>query len=172
MPIFAAFFLIVSLSSIGLPGLNGFVGEFLILLGAFQVWPTLAVIGTLGVILAAVYMLWMYQRVMFGEISRRENTQLIDLSLREIAVLVPLVLVIVWIGVYPRPFLSRLETSTGAILERVGSAPKMRAGHTEPWQCPQLGVVEPQRLGAASRASAVTALTCRQSRQRTLETGG
>ena len=74
MPMFAAFFLVVSLSSIGLPGLNGFVGEFLVLLGAFQTIPIFAIIGALGVILAAVYMLWMYQRVMFGEVTHAVNS--------------------------------------------------------------------------------------------------
>ena len=98
MPMFAAFFLVVSLSSIGLPGLNGFIGEFLVLLGAFQTIPTFAIIGALGVILAAVYMLWMYQRVMFGEVTHEANMHLTDLNLREVVVLVPVVLVIVWIG--------------------------------------------------------------------------
>jgi NADH-quinone oxidoreductase subunit M len=130
MPIFAAFFLVVSLSSIGLPGLNGFVGEFLVLVGAFQAMPSFAVMGTLGVILAAVYMLWMYQRVMFGELTHEANKPLRDLNLRELAVLVPVMLVIVWIGVYPQPFLKRMEASTKAIVERVVTVAKPGAAPT------------------------------------------
>src|SRR5262249_32135248 len=105
-PAFSALFLIVSLSSLGLPGLNGFVGEFLILVGAFQVNRALAAIATTGIIFAAVYMLWMYQRVIFGEVTHEENRRLTDLSAREWAVLLPVLLFIVWIGVYPAPFTS------------------------------------------------------------------
>jgi NADH-quinone oxidoreductase subunit M len=138
MPIFAAFFLVVSLSSIGLPGLNGFVGEFLVLLGAFQAMPTLAVIGALGVILAAVYMLWVYQRVMFGEVTHEANKHLTDMNLREVVVLVPVVLVIVWIGIYPQSFLKRMEASTKAIVERVATAVKVRTAQTEAARCPEV----------------------------------
>jgi NADH-quinone oxidoreductase subunit M len=142
MPLFAAFFLVVSLSSIGLPGLNGFVGEFLVLLGAFQAMPTFAVIGALGVILAAVYMLWMYQRVMFGEVTHEENKHLTDLNLREIVVLVPVVIAIVWIGVYPQPFLKRMEASTKAIVERVVTVMKVRTAQTEAARCPEVEQAE------------------------------
>jgi NADH-quinone oxidoreductase subunit M len=108
MPVFAVIFMIATLASIGLPGLNGFIGEFLILNGAF--FSTLyankayAVIAALGVILAAAYMLWMYQRVMFGPVTHKENEKLIDLNGREIGLLVPLVLFMVWIGVRPIDF--------------------------------------------------------------------
>jgi NADH-quinone oxidoreductase subunit M len=135
VPLFAAFFLVVSLSSLGLPGLNGFVGEFLILLGAFRTLPIYAVIGALGVILAAVYMLWMYQRVMFGEVTHEENQHLRDLNLRELTVLVPVVLVIVWIGVYPQPFLKRLEVSTAAIVERMNTMAKIHTAQTRAASC-------------------------------------
>jgi NADH-quinone oxidoreductase subunit M len=138
VPLLAAFFLVVSLASLGLPGLNGFVGEFLILLGAFRTLPTYAVIGALGVILTAVYMLWMYQRVMFGEITHDENKHLLDLNLRELIVLVPVILVIVWIGVYPQPFLKRLELSTGAIVERLNSVAKMHTAETSAASCLEL----------------------------------
>ena len=121
MPIFATLFLIVTLSSIGLPGLNGFVGEFLILLGAFKANTTYAVVAALGVIFAAVYMLWMFQRVMFGEITKEENKNLKDLSLREILVLLPLIFFIVQIGVYPKPFLSRMEVSVKHLIYQVES---------------------------------------------------
>lgn len=121
MPVFATIFLIVTLSSIGLPGLNGFVGEFKILLGsfvgdAFSKWYV--VFATTGVILAAVYMLWMYQRVMFGT-PDKTNEALPDLKPREIAVLLPILLFIVWIGVYPNTFLKPMEESVSAIAEKV-----------------------------------------------------
>jgi len=112
MPIYAAIFMIVTLSSIGLPGLNGFVGEFLILLGAFKTNPIYATIAATGVIFAACYMLWMFQRVMFGEVTNEKNKELQDLSCREIAIFVPLLLFIVWIGVYPSTFLDKTKAST------------------------------------------------------------
>jgi NADH-quinone oxidoreductase subunit M len=119
MPIFAVFFLVVMFSSIGLPGLNGFVGEFLILLGTFEYQRSFAVFAASGIILGAVYMLWMYQRVMYGEISHEENRHLSDLSPREIAMLVPVVLLIVWIGVYPYTFLRPMEATTAHLLEQM-----------------------------------------------------
>ncbi|MBI4794447.1 MAG: NADH-quinone oxidoreductase subunit M [Deltaproteobacteria bacterium] len=112
MPIYAAIFMIVTLSSIGLPGLNGFVGEFLILLGAFKTNMLYAIVAATGVIFAACYMLWMFQRVMFGEVTNEKNKELKDLSCREIAIFVPLLLFIVWIGVYPNTFLSKTKAST------------------------------------------------------------
>ena len=119
MPIFATIFLLVTLSSIGLPGLNGFVGEFMVLLGSFiseSFSIVYAILATTGVILAAIYMLWMFQRVMFGTLDNPKNQDLKDLSLREIVVLVPIVVLIVWIGVYPKPFLSRMEKSVNHVL--------------------------------------------------------
>jgi NADH-quinone oxidoreductase subunit M len=121
MPVFATFFLIVTLSSIGLPGLNGFVGEFLVLLGAFQAEPLWAVVAGLGVILAAVYMLWMFQRVMFGEVNKEENRGLKDLSLREGALLLVMVFFIIQFGVYPKPYIDRIEPSLKLVIKRVES---------------------------------------------------
>jgi NADH-quinone oxidoreductase subunit M len=112
-------FLIVTLSSIGLPGLNGFVGEFLILIGTFRVNILYAVLATSGIILAAVYMLWMFQRVMFGPITEEANRGLPDLTPREVAVLVPVLVLIVWIGVYPQPFLRTTEASVKQLLAQV-----------------------------------------------------
>jgi NADH-quinone oxidoreductase subunit M len=117
MPVFAAFFMIVTLSSIGLPGTNGFVGEFTILLGTFKSNVIYAVLGAIGIILAAVYMLRMYQRVMFGKITKPENENLKDLNLREKLVLIPLIVAIFWIGIYPKPFFSRMEPSVKALIE-------------------------------------------------------
>lgn len=126
MPVFAALFMIVMLSSLGLPGLNGFVGEFLILLGSFKSQflgsPLYAVSAALGVILAAVYLLWMYQRVMFGPLARPENRVLKDLNVREIAVLIPIVLFIVWIGIYPSTFLDKTASSVHQLVERMEKA--------------------------------------------------
>ncbi len=119
VPLFAAFFMIVGLSSIGLPGTNGFVGEFLILLGAFNSRIIYAALGAIGIILAAVYMLWMLQRVLFQEIKHEENKRLLDLNLREVVTLIPIILLIFWIGLYPRPILSRMEPAVKNILEYV-----------------------------------------------------
>ncbi|MGH0029602.1 MAG: NADH-quinone oxidoreductase subunit M [Myxococcota bacterium] len=122
MPVYACFFGIVTMSSIGLPMLNGFVGEFLILLGTFLVSPWMAVVATSGVVLAASYMLWMFRRVMFGPVENEENRKLIDLDWRERAVLVAMVVPIVWIGVYPDTFLRRIEPSVIELIEQVQPA--------------------------------------------------
>jgi NADH-quinone oxidoreductase subunit M len=110
MPVFSTIFMIVTLSSIGVPGLNGFVGEFLILLGSFHsqfISHGYVVVAATGVILSAVYMLWMYQRVVFGKVTHEENKYLKDMSARELVVIFPLVLFIVWIGVAPNSFLNK-----------------------------------------------------------------
>ena len=109
VPVFSVFFLIVTLSSIGLPGTNGFVGEFLILQGAFRARVVFGVLGTLGIILAAVYMLWMFQRVFFGTVDQSANQALKDLGGREVLTVVPIILLILFIGWYPGPFLARIE---------------------------------------------------------------
>ncbi|MEN6317470.1 MAG: NADH-quinone oxidoreductase subunit M [Syntrophaceae bacterium] len=119
MPAFATIFLIVTLSSIGLPGLNGFVGEFLILVGTFEKYKIFAIMGASGVIFAAVYMLWMFQRVMYGEVTNPKNMALKDLSKREWAVLLPVLLFIFWIGVYPTPFLRTTESSVKNLLGQI-----------------------------------------------------
>jgi len=111
MPVFAAFFGIVTMSSIGLPGLNGFVGEFLILVGTYFAFPLVAVIATSGVVLAAAYMLWMFRRVMFGPLENPENLGLLDLDWREKLVMVAMTVPILGIGLYPDPFLRRIEPS-------------------------------------------------------------
>jgi NADH-quinone oxidoreductase subunit M len=116
MPVYAAMFGIVAMSSIGLPMLNGFVGEFLILLGAFRADPWVAVVATSGVVLAAVYLLWMVQRTMFGPVENPENRGLIDLGLREKGLLLALLVPIFWVGVYPETFLRRVHPSVLEIL--------------------------------------------------------
>ncbi len=120
-PILSAVFLVVTLSSIGLPGLNGFVGEFLILLGAFAVTPAWTAVAASGVVLGAIYMLWMFRRVVFGPPSRPENRPLEDLSLREIGMLAPIVVLIFFMGAYPQPFLSRIKISAELVIQRIES---------------------------------------------------
>ena len=128
MPVYATFFMIVMLSSVGLPGLNGFVGEFLILLGAFKSSslgsPWFAILGTTGVIFAAVYLLWSYQRVFFGTLDNPENEKLIDLNKREWFVLSPIVLLIVWIGFHPNTFLEKSALASKKIVQQIEQARK------------------------------------------------
>jgi NADH-quinone oxidoreductase subunit M len=119
LPLYGAIFMIVMLSSVGLPGLNGFVGEFLILLGAFETYRVAAIVGTSGVLLGAVYMLWMYQRVMFGPLTNPANRNLPDLSKREVLVFAPILVMCFVMGLYPKPFLSRMEPSVLAYLNRM-----------------------------------------------------
>ncbi len=144
MPVFAAFFMIVTLSSVGLPGTNGFIGEFLVLLGAytaafsntfvsskhiFDSGVILVILATTGVIFGAVYMLWMFQRVMFGKITREENRNLKDLNLREVFVLLPILIAIFVIGIYPEPFLNKMAVSVDQFNARMkaAEAPMIRA---------------------------------------------
>jgi len=120
MPVFAAIFLIVSLSSIGLPGLNGFIGEFLILVGSFgsaNLHSNLYVIfASTAVIFAAVYLLWLYQRLMLGPIENEKNRGLKDISKIELFSIIPIIVFIVWIGVKPNTFLSVSENSVKKVL--------------------------------------------------------
>jgi NADH-quinone oxidoreductase subunit M len=122
MPVYAALFLVVTLSSIGLPGTNGFIGEFLILLGAFRAHPWAGGLGTLGVVLGAVYMLTLYKDVFFGPIKHAVNRQLQDLSLREVLAVAPIIALIFWIGLFPKPFLDRIEPTTQLLLGRLANA--------------------------------------------------
>jgi NADH-quinone oxidoreductase subunit M len=119
MPVYAFFFMIITFSSIGLPGLNGFVGELLVLLGAFESAPVYAVLAALGVVLGAVYMLWMYRRVFFGPITHEENRTLKDLDGREVAILASITVLVVWIGVYPAPFLTLTNRSVEGLIAHV-----------------------------------------------------
>ena len=121
-PIFGGIFLIVSLSSLGLPGLNGFIGEFLVLIGTFTAHRLWAVVGSIGVILAAVYLLWTYQRVWHGPVLKEENRHILDLDRREKLVMAPVLAMIVLIGVYPKPFLDRMGPSLSTVLQRVQQA--------------------------------------------------
>jgi NADH-quinone oxidoreductase subunit M len=126
MPVLGSLALIVTLSSMGLPGLNGFVGEFTILLGAFGstalASPWIAGVAALGVILAAVYLLHMFQKVFLGPVTHTENASLIDLSAREIAMLVPLLGLIFWIGLYPKPFFALMTPTVEKLLTLLQAA--------------------------------------------------
>ncbi len=122
LPVFSTFFLIITLSSLGLPMLNGFVGEFLIILGSLHQRALYAALAAVGVVLAAVYLLWMYQRVFLGEITDDKNKTLPDCSALEKFILATVVIVILAMGIYPQPFLRRMDHSVNAIMSRVQGA--------------------------------------------------
>ncbi|MFA7061235.1 MAG: NADH-quinone oxidoreductase subunit M [Pedobacter sp.] len=161
MPIFATIFMIVTLSSIGLPGTNGFVGEFLVLIGAFEGqlrWWT--VVASSGVILSAVYMLWMFQRVMFGELDNPKNQVLKDLNAREIIIMVPLIALIFIMGVYPNPFIEKMEpaikklvaqTKPASMAAQLSALPAQSVIHPmiEPDQSPSAVQAVPESVPAA-----------------------
>ncbi len=152
MPVMTVMFMIATLASIGLPGLNGFVGEFLILVGSFNSdvlgSPWYAVIAALGVILAAGYMLWMFQRVMFGPITHEENKKLTDINAREIGLLVPIMIFIVWIGIRPTDFTKYSEAQVEWMLEdtraRAEAIASNAAGEQLPAWAQKLYDVTPQ----------------------------
>jgi NADH-quinone oxidoreductase subunit M len=132
MPNYAAIYLIITLSSLGMPVLNGFIGEFTILQGAFVVNKAWAAWGTLGIVLGAAYLLWLYQRVMFGQVTHEVNKTLPDMNLREYAVLVPLVFMAFWIGIYPKPFFGYIEKPVQRIVQQVNPTFYERASSTAP----------------------------------------
>jgi len=129
MPVYAAVFLVMTMSSIGLPTLNGFIGELLILQGVFVASKTWAFFAASGVVLGAAYMLYLYQRTMFGKVENPKNERLLDLSQREFATFAPLLVLAVWMGIYPAPFLRRLESSVQQIIMRV--SPQYAAKYAE-----------------------------------------
>jgi NADH-quinone oxidoreductase subunit M len=119
MPVFSAFFLVCMLSSVGLPGLNGFIGEILCIFGIFKANKLLAILGISTIILAAGYLLWMFQRVMQGPIKNEKIFSFKDINKREIGYLVPLVIMMFWMGIYPKPFLRKMDSSVTYLLNRV-----------------------------------------------------
>lgn len=119
VPLFATALTIVALSSIGLPGTNGFISEFLVMVGSFQTVPWMTTISALGVILAAAYMLWAVQRIIYNPMDKAANASLTDLNWREISLLAPLLFLIIWMGVYPQPVLRRMEASVGHFVQQV-----------------------------------------------------
>ncbi|HEX6051478.1 MAG TPA: NADH-quinone oxidoreductase subunit M [Gemmatimonadaceae bacterium] len=121
VPVFATLLTIVALSSIGLPGTNGFVSEFLVMVGSFKTYPVLTTISALGVILAAAYLLWALQRIIYNPLDKAENEHLTDLNWREIGLLTPVIAAIFWLGIYPKPILTRMEGATTAFVRTVES---------------------------------------------------
>jgi NADH-quinone oxidoreductase subunit M len=119
VPMFAALLTFVSLSSIGLPGTNGFIGEFLVLIGSFRTYPILSMIAATGVIFAAAYLLWAIQRILFNPLDKPANTHLTDLNWRELGLMAPLVGAILWLGIYPQPVLRRMERATERFVQTV-----------------------------------------------------
>jgi NADH-quinone oxidoreductase subunit M len=121
VPIYATLLTVVALSSIGLPGTNGFVAEFLVMVGSFKTVPLATTISALGVILAAAYLLWALQRILYNPLDKPANAHLTDLNWREIGLLAPLVFMILWMGIYPKPVLSRMEASVTNFVQQVES---------------------------------------------------
>jgi NADH-quinone oxidoreductase subunit M len=124
MPKYAFAFMVFMLASVGLPGTSGFVGEFLVLLGSFQVNTWAAFLATTGTILSAAYMLYLYRRVVFGKITRDDVKAMLDLSPREIAIFAPLIVLVLWIGIYPASFLKPMQATVANLIERVDTAQK------------------------------------------------
>ncbi len=145
MPKYAICFMIIALSSIGLPGMNGFVGEFLVLIGMFQTDAMLATFATSGVILAACYILWMFQRVMFLECKNPKNENLKDMDLRETVLIVPMIILVFWIGIFPRTFTKTFDASVAHLASKVnpdnfrpgGHKKDEHGGHSEHAELPQ-----------------------------------
>jgi NADH-quinone oxidoreductase subunit M len=154
MPVYAAVFLFMTMSSIGLPTLNGFIGEFLILQGVFMHSMMWAAFAASGVVLGAAYMLYLYQRTMFGKIENPKNEHLPDLSLRELATFAPLIVLAIWIGLYPKPFLDRLETSVQHVVARVSP----EYSNTASADCDT--TPKPEQLAANSAAQFLAAVPC------------
>ena len=126
VPMFAALLTLVSLSSIGVPGTNGFIGEFLVLIGAFRTTPVLTLIATTSVIISAAYLLWAIQRILFNSLDKPENAHVTDLNRRELLLMAPLVAGIIWLGVYPAPVLRRMEVAAEKFVRQVESKSAVR----------------------------------------------
>jgi NADH-quinone oxidoreductase subunit M len=152
MPVYAAIFLIMTMSSIGLPTLNGFIGELLILQGVFVANKIWAAFAASGVVLGAAYMLTLYQRTMFGKVENPKNLHLADLSHREFATFAPLIILAVWIGLYPSPFLRRLDTSVQHIVARVNPQYSPTASGTGAPAAPAAPTAGPEPIAATQTA--------------------
>ncbi len=118
MPVYALIFMLFTLANVGLPGTSGFVGEFLVLVGVFQVNTWVAFVATTGIVLSAAYALWLYRRMIFGELVKEDLKGLLDLSRREVLVFAPLIVVVLWMGLYPTPFLDVMHVSVANLIER------------------------------------------------------
>ena len=155
MPVFATIFMVVTMSSVALPGTNGFVGEFLILIGSFESslrwW---SIIATSGVIFAAVYMLWMFQRVMFGELDNPKNQKLADLNAREIGIMIPLLVMIFVMGVYPNPFIEKMTPSIKKVIAHTRVEPVITAKVAAPAELPAPAAAPADHAAPAQPAAA------------------
>lgn len=159
MPVFATIFMVVTMSSVALPGTNGFVGEFLILIGSFESslrwW---SIIATSGVIFAAVYMLWMFQRVMFGELDNPKNQKLADLNAREIGIMIPLLVMIFVMGVYPNPFIEKMTPSIKKVIAHTRVEPVITAKVAAPAELPAPAAAAPADHAAPAQPAAAPAV--------------
>jgi NADH-quinone oxidoreductase subunit M len=155
MPVYAAVFLIMTMSSIGLPALNGFIGEFLILQGVFVANRVWAAFAASGIVLGAAYMLYLYQRTMFGKVENPKNERLLDMSHREFATFAPLLVLAFWMGLYPAPFLRRLDTSVQHIIARVSPDYTPRNAAADCGTPPS-----PQLMASNSAAKFLAAVPC------------
>ena len=157
MPIYATIFMIMTMSSIGLPGLNGFIGEVAILMGAFQAQPWWAVAATTGIVLGAAYMLWLYQRVMFGPINET-NAKMADLNAREIAYFAPLVVAAFWIGLWPKPLMKVLEKPVEKLVTQIDpnyfKAEELAARQKAAAQVGMAGMTAPAHKASAAEGPA------------------
>src|SRR6185503_18235886 len=122
MPAYALLFMVFTMASVGLPGTGGFVGEFLALVGAYEANSWVAAVATTGIILGAAYMLWLYWRVAFGTSRNADAAAMPDLNRRELALMVPIALAVLWMGVYPESFLAPMRKDVGILLDRVERA--------------------------------------------------
>jgi NADH-quinone oxidoreductase subunit M len=122
MPKYALVFMVFMLASVGLPGTSGFVGEFLSLIGTFQVNTAVTFLATTGIILGATYMLYLYRRIIFGTITREDVRTMLDLEWREVAIFAPMIAIVLWMGVYPTSFLRPIQPSVANLVERVQAA--------------------------------------------------
>jgi NADH-quinone oxidoreductase subunit M len=155
MPVYAAIFLVMTMSSIGLPALNGFIGELLILQGVFIANKVWAFFAGSGVVLGAAYMLYLYQRTMFGKVENPKNENLPDIGMREFATFAPLLILAVWIGIYPAPFINRLNTSVAHVMARVSPEynDQKTASNCDP-------TPKPEQLAANTASQFLAAVPC------------
>ncbi|HMD96898.1 MAG TPA: NADH-quinone oxidoreductase subunit M [Terriglobia bacterium] len=151
VPVLGMFFMIVTLSSLGLPMMNGFVGEFLIILGAFRRHAAYGALAAVGVIFAAVYLLWMYQRVFLGEVTDDKNRAIPDCNWREKVMMIAMVLVILWMGIYPQPFLRRMDQTVNKMVEHIGLATTSATPAATQAAAPQAPLNPPAETSEARR---------------------
>lgn len=149
LPVLTFFFVLITLSSIGLPGLNGFVGEFLVLVGMFQVNKVFAAVAAVGIILGAFYMLWLVQRVFFGPLRepQHDGGPVPDMNWREIAALAPIAAACLWIGLFPNFFLNRMEPAVRQVVQRLDQLPPKLSAHVK-MDVPRSEEIKEARLGS------------------------